>query len=191
MIFDSYEKQGGRDTNYNIINLAQNTLNDCNLVDLGYHGDMFTWTNNQIDNSHIKERLDRYCATPNWINRFPRFTNYHLMNYTSDHKPILLVFGTNNDFREDTNTKIKIKRFENSWSQDPDCLQLIKSTWENDDEDLQNKLNSVMDKVHSWGKAKHGNIPSEIKIIQLNSKLLRMTSLLKLLLFRFTSWKTN
>jgi hypothetical protein len=88
------------------------------------------------------------------------------MNYTFDHKPILLVFGTNNDFREDTNTKHKIKRFENSWSQDPDCLQLIKSTWEEDNGNLQNKLNSVMDKVHNWGKAKHGNIPSEIRITQ-------------------------
>jgi exonuclease III len=36
LILNSYEKQGGRDNNYNIINMAQNTINDCNLVDLGY-----------------------------------------------------------------------------------------------------------------------------------------------------------
>jgi hypothetical protein len=173
MIFDSYEKQGGRDTNYNIINLAQNTLNDCNLVDLGYHGDMFTWTNNQIDNSHIKERLDRYCATTTWINRFPRFTNYHLMNYCSDHNPILLVFGTNNDFRDDKKTKNQLKRFENIWTQDPDCLQIIKSAWEEGEDEIHIRLNSVMNTVHNWGKDTHGNIPTEIKAIETKIQKLR------------------
>jgi exonuclease III len=146
LILNSYEKQGGRDTNYNTMNLANDTLNDCNLVDLGYQGDIFTWTNNQAGNNHIKERLDRFCATTNWINRFPRFTNYHLMSYCSDHTPILLVFGTNNDFREDTKTKHQLKRFENFWTQDPECFQLIKATWEKEEGELKHKLKSIMQK---------------------------------------------
>jgi hypothetical protein len=113
LIFNSNEKQGGRDTPQNLINHAYNTLNNCNLVNLGFKGNPFTWTNNQEDTDHIKERLDRFCANPSWITSFPRFTNYHLLSYSSDHNPILLVFGSNNDFREDSKDKTQIKRFEN------------------------------------------------------------------------------
>jgi exonuclease III len=94
LIMSSSEKQGGRDNSYDSNYMLQDTLNSCNLVDLGYNGEPFTWTNNQATDGHIKERLDRFCATTEWISRFPRFTNYHLMSYTSDHNPILLVFGT-------------------------------------------------------------------------------------------------
>jgi hypothetical protein len=146
--------------------MAQDTLKNCNLEDLGYHGEIFTWTNNQADNNHIKERLDRFCATPNWITRFPRFTNYHLMSYTSDHNPILHVFGTTNDFRDDSHTKNKLKRFENIWIQDPACLQIIKTTWEEEEGEVQKKLSSVINKIHHWGKTTHGNIPIEIKTTQ-------------------------
>jgi hypothetical protein len=163
LIFNAYEKYGSRNTNYNIINRAQDTLNNCNLEDLGCHGEIYTWTNNQVDNNHIKERLDRFCATPNWITRFPRFTNYHLMNYTSDHNPILLVFGTNNDFREDSHNKYKIKRFENIWIQDPECAQLIKTIWDEEVGEIHNKLSCVINKVHKWGRTTHGSIPIEIK----------------------------
>jgi hypothetical protein len=166
LVFNSYEKQGGRDINYNTINIAQDTLSNCNLMDLGYQGDIFTWSNNQADNYNIKERLDRFCATTNWVNRFPRFTNYHLMNYTSDHAPILLVFGTNFDFRDDSNNKHKFKIFENIWTKDPECFQIVKSTWVAEEGDLQRKLSSIMSTVHQWGKTKHGNIPSKITNIQ-------------------------
>jgi hypothetical protein len=88
------------------------------------------------------------------------------MSYTSDHNPILLVFGTNNDFRDDSHTKNKLKRFENIWIQDPACLQIIKTTWEEEEGEVQKKLSSVINKIHHWGKTTHGNIPIEIKTTQ-------------------------
>jgi exonuclease III len=166
LIMHPSEKQGGRDNNHNIINLALDMLNDCNLVDLGYHGTPFTWTNNQETGDNIKERIDRFCATTSWISRFPRFTNYHLMSYTSDHNPILLVFGTNNDFRDDSHTKNHLKRFENVWIQDPECSQIVQDTWFHETGDTHSKLKTTIDNIHQWGKAKYGNIPSEIKKFQ-------------------------
>jgi exonuclease III len=173
LIFNNDEKYGGRDSNYNIINMTQETLRNCNLEDLGYHGESFTWSNNQADDNHIKERLDRFCATPNWISKFPRFTNYHLLRYTSDHSPILLVFGTNNDFRDDSHSKSKLKRFENIWIQDPECLQIIKATWEEEEGDIHKKLSSVINNIHKWGRMTHGNIPIEIKNTQNKIQSLR------------------
>jgi hypothetical protein len=166
LIMHPSEKQGGRDHHHNIMNLALDMLNNCNLIDLGYHGDPFTWTNNQVNGDHIKERIDRFCATTSWLTRFPRCTNYHLMSYTSDHNPILLCFGTNNDFREDTHTKNHIKRFENIWIEDPECSDIVQNTWLHEPGDTRTRLKSITDKIHQWGKAKYGNIPTEIKNLQ-------------------------
>jgi hypothetical protein len=173
LISNSNEKQGGRNSDDNNASLFNDTLNNCNLIDLGYHGNPFTWTNNQEGNFHIKERLDRFCATSNWMTNFPRCTNYHLLNYMSDHNPILLVFGTNHDFREDSHSKHHIKRFENIWTHDQNCAKIVKDTWDQTPGDIAQKLLAVMDNTASWGKRTHGNTPKEIKGIQNSIQNLR------------------
>jgi hypothetical protein len=176
LIRNSNEKSGGSSYNNNLITLFNDTLNNCNLVDLGFHGDIYTWTNNQVDENHIKERLDRFFATTNWISMFPRVTNYHLMNYMSDHNPILLVFGTNNDFSEDSRPKVQIKRFENGWLQEQACNQIVKETWRQTGGDISNKLQSVMERTHNWGKTNYGNIPKNIRDLQ--TKIQKLKSLI-------------
>jgi hypothetical protein len=88
------------------------------------------------------------------------------LSYSSDHNPILLVFGSNNDFREDSKDKTQIKRFENIWIQDTECRQIIKTTWEQTNNEVQERLQSVITKVHQWGKTTYGNVPKEIKLLQ-------------------------
>jgi hypothetical protein len=166
MILNSNEKYGGRHNHDNMASLFHNTLNSCSLTDLGFQGDIFTWTNNQEGTDHIKERLDRYCASTNWITKFPRFTNYHLLNSTSDHNPILLVFGTNLDFRNDSHSKMRTKRFENIWVQDTNCSQIIKDTWDQSRGETHQKLQQVMDNLANWGKTNYGSIPKDIKSTQ-------------------------
>jgi hypothetical protein len=75
------------------------------------------------------------------------------MNYMFDHNPILLVFGSNNDFREDSHNKGSIKRFENIWIKEQACTQIIKETWDQIIGDTSDKLRAVMDNVFKWGKA--------------------------------------
>jgi len=96
LILNSSEKIGGNSIDFHLTNLFNNTLNECDLHDLGYFGNKFTWTNNQPDNIHIKERLDRFCANSNWISSFPRYINRHLLRYSSDHNPILPEFSEDN-----------------------------------------------------------------------------------------------
>jgi hypothetical protein len=91
-MLNSTEKLGANSVNFHLTKLFNDPINDCDLIDLGYQGDKYTWVNNQIDNDHIKEIIDRFCANTNWINSFPRFNNKHLLRYTSDHNPILLEF---------------------------------------------------------------------------------------------------
>jgi len=49
------------------------TLNQCGLSDLGFVGNIFTWTNKLSGSDHIMERLDIFSANQNWIIKFPKF----------------------------------------------------------------------------------------------------------------------
>jgi hypothetical protein len=166
IVLNHAEKLGGKDININHTDMFQNVLNNCSLQDLGYQGDMFTWTNNQETIHHIKERLDRFCASPSWITKFPRHVNYHLPNFTSDHNPILLVFGSHDDARNDSKNNNKLKRFEHAWLQDPQNFKIMEEVWNSSNEDANTKLQQAFSKVFHWGQDTYGNIPRQIKKLQ-------------------------
>lgn len=54
---------GGDVAEFNLISLFKDTLQNLNLVDLGFMGEKFTWHNNQNGVKNIKERLDRMVAS--------------------------------------------------------------------------------------------------------------------------------
>lgn len=56
------EKFGGNPVNNTRIDAFAQCLNYCNLIDLGYKGSKFTWTNKRRNGSTILERLDRFLA---------------------------------------------------------------------------------------------------------------------------------
>jgi hypothetical protein len=74
MVLHHAEKQGGRDINSNLTFMFQDVFNLCNLQGLGYHGDFFTWTNNQETAHHIKERLDKLCVNPSVLTIISQIT---------------------------------------------------------------------------------------------------------------------
>ena len=65
-------------------------LEDCGLVDLGFSGHKFTWTNRRPGSAHTKQRLDRATANRVWMEKFPASSMSHLFSHASDHLPILL-----------------------------------------------------------------------------------------------------
>jgi len=119
--------------------------------DLGYQGDVFTWSNNQTNIGHIKERLDRFCANSLWIQTFPHYNNYHLASHPSDYNPIMLVFSTNKNCRN-SKTKATIKRFEQIWLQSEDIPHIVRRVWKNSSIDITQKLSTTMDHLYLWGK---------------------------------------
>jgi hypothetical protein len=109
IITNNGEKMGGNAYDHNIMSLFYDTINNCALQDLGYEGEIFTWTNRQDDNQHIKARLDRFLASEDWITTFPSYQNTHLIRYSSNHCPILLEFSANHTCRK-THKNNKIQR---------------------------------------------------------------------------------
>ncbi|XP_056683220.1 uncharacterized protein [Spinacia oleracea] len=65
------EKMGGRPFRSGQCTDLQNFMDVAGLVDLGYHGNPYTWTNARDGAGLIKERLDRALANSPWIDTFP------------------------------------------------------------------------------------------------------------------------
>ena len=75
--------------NRNRIAHFNNLLNKCNLLDLGFNGPHFTWTNKR-NNRLVMKRLDRALCNPGWHLLFKETTVLHLPKTSFDHHPILI-----------------------------------------------------------------------------------------------------
>ena len=86
------EKLGGLSDNRTRMMAFRNCLDNCGLMDLGFHGPRFTWTNKSpVWQTNIKERLDRRVANTEWTLLCPSAEIHHLPRVKSDHCPILLT----------------------------------------------------------------------------------------------------
>ncbi|KAL0294951.1 UNVERIFIED_CONTAM: hypothetical protein Sangu_3207900 [Sesamum angustifolium] len=105
--------------------MSQNALGDefetCNLIDLGFSGNNFIWTNKRPDLANIQTRIDRGVANAKWCLLYPKATISHLPAIASDHYPLLL----------DTHPTEIIHRpfyFQEMWFRDYSCENLIFDT---------------------------------------------------------------
>lgn len=85
-----WEKQGGLPVASSFLNPLQNLINSHGLIDLGFHGSPFTWSNNRHGLANIRERLNRGLANCQWRSLFPRVMITHLTRSASDHSPLLI-----------------------------------------------------------------------------------------------------
>jgi hypothetical protein len=95
----------------------------CELDDLGFVGDVFTWRNKQTkSSSHIRERIDRAVANAEWRMMFPFVQVRNGDPYHSDHKPI--VVETKKLQRRGRGGGGNSFHFEASW-----CKEVIEEAW--------------------------------------------------------------
>lgn len=84
------EKKGGRPSPLNPMNSFVHMIRECALIDLGFSGPPFTWTNMRKGEANIQEWLDRALANSSWLERFGDSQVIHLPRTRSDHNPLLL-----------------------------------------------------------------------------------------------------
>ena len=60
------------------------------MLDLGFAGPKYTWTNCRPISSMILERINRCFANPVWRILFPEALVTHLPRTFSDHCPVLI-----------------------------------------------------------------------------------------------------
>ena len=89
-VLSGEDKFGGNRVNLNRALQFKECLDDCNMVDLGFAGPKYTWTNHRPISALILERIDRCFANPSWRVLFPEVAVSHLPRTFSDHCPVLI-----------------------------------------------------------------------------------------------------
>ena len=98
----------------------------CNLIDLGYTRNKYTWNNGRHHGEFVQQRLDRAYATLEWRELFAHCRVTHLQAPYSDHIPILL---TTHNTNISTQRKQFPHRFEEKWASHLDCEPVIQVAW--------------------------------------------------------------
>ena len=84
------ENLGGREYNINKSLEFISIIEASGLVDMGYHGQNYTWCNHRKDGARIWKRLDRGMINDKWIETMPQSNITHLPSVGSDHSPLLM-----------------------------------------------------------------------------------------------------
>ncbi|KAG6627511.1 hypothetical protein CIPAW_15G134000 [Carya illinoinensis] len=121
-LLNQTDKVGGRPVTSTSIGGLKSLMDSYGLIDIGFSGPTFTWTNNRQGKAMIRERLDWRIANALWRMLFSDATIQHLVSSTSDHKLFLL------------NT-MKIRKnasqfkFEEFWTREPLNNIIIQDAW--------------------------------------------------------------
>jgi hypothetical protein len=124
------EKYGREDRSLRQMANFREALSDCSLMDLGFIGSEFTWSNNREDESLVRVRLDRGVASQNWQTLFPNATVNHITFVNSDHMALLMDMTPCQ--QQPRRKKHKMFRFDHTWIREEGCEDAIAEAWQSD-----------------------------------------------------------
>lgn len=146
------EKFGGRPPSSSKMAFFNNFLNTSNLIDLGFKGPKFTWTNCRDNNRLIRTHIDRFHANQNWLSMFPNTKILHLPRVKSDHCPLLPTSQP----RERLGPRpFSLELF---WFKHPSFFPSVDKYCNEESHDLDNKISSFTKNIFSWSKKTSKNI---------------------------------
>lgn len=100
------------------------TFEECELADLGFAGDPFTWRNNSHTSSaYIRERLDLAVASGDLISHFPLYKVNNGEPRHSDHRPVIVV--TDGGACNRRSAGPLQFRFKAGWVKEEDCPAIV------------------------------------------------------------------
>ncbi|XP_050241299.1 uncharacterized protein LOC126690218 [Quercus robur] len=146
------DKFGGRAVSVSRLLLFKKCLDKCNMIDIGFSGPRFTWTNRKDIQALIQERIDRVFVNPNWCLSYLEARVVHLTRCHFDHCPILLEMqliinmGRKRPFR-----------FQTCWLSEPSFPSIVSRAW-SDSPALGKAVNRFTQAAIRWNASHFGNI---------------------------------
>lgn len=154
------------------MNIGGQTLSNVNLMDLGFEGHPFTWSNGREGSANIHARLDRALGNPGFQNRFSPIKITHLPRFRPDHAVILIHLEAS--LGRDSRQKPKIFRFEESWSHQNNYEQAVRRLWSHNGNSVFEKCGHMASLASEFQDHNLGTLKKEITKIE---KLLKDKSL--------------
>ena len=146
------DKLGGNAISISRALRFQECLNMCNMIDIGFAGPRFTWSNHRSLAQLVQERIDRVFVNPVWNNLHPEAAVLHLEKTHSDHCPIKLLFNRT----QDTSTPRPF-RFQPMWLSHPSFPSVVCDAWSSPST-LQQAVMSFSEKARIWNRSHFGNL---------------------------------
>ena len=87
-IMSQEEKRGGNPYAESSSGGFRGAIEDMGLIDLGFSGNAFIWSNKRRGRANIKERLDRGITSAEWRDLFPKAVVKHLPGLNSGSLPV-------------------------------------------------------------------------------------------------------
>ncbi|KAG5541735.1 hypothetical protein RHGRI_021533 [Rhododendron griersonianum] len=137
----SHEKCGGRPLNWNRVSKFKDCIDRCGMLDLGFSGSRFTWTNLRQAGGIIRERLDRCLANASWNLIFPEAAVQHLARVHSDHCPVVL-----NSIPSPPPLLDRPFRLEPMWLTDSSFFTVVEQCWENEHSSFSSNSSLFIDR---------------------------------------------
>ena len=122
------------------------------MIDLGFSGPRFTWTNKRGISDLIQERIDRVFVNPEWWNLFPEARVTHLTRCHSDHCPILLESSAKDSLYLERPFK-----FQSFWLSDVTFPGVVSGAWSHTTE-LSEAIRRFTRDAKVWNKSHFGNV---------------------------------
>lgn len=164
------EKEGGHPRQELSMQKFCSALEDCDLHDLGFIGDPYTWRNNHhIAARYIRERLDRAVANSAWRLIFPIVKVINGDPRHSDHRPIIIDVGTR-ERREWIQQMESLPKFEARWLEEDDCMARVEEAWKmalaESDTTLMEVQMRMLGELWEWDRNVLGELERKINNIK-------------------------
>ncbi|KAL2926353.1 hypothetical protein RDABS01_011626 [Bienertia sinuspersici] len=157
----SSKKKGGNGFKVNEAETFRDAIESCHMMDLGFNGHEFTWTNNRAGDHNVQERLDRFLANQLWKDLFLGSFVTHLSRRRSDHLPIMLCLKGYPRAKNERKKK-KLFKFEEIWLKENMCEEIIKEAWQLRGS-FCSKLEATSTQLIRWSKETFGSFAREMR----------------------------
>ncbi|XP_019239991.1 PREDICTED: uncharacterized protein LOC109219985 [Nicotiana attenuata] len=137
-------------------------IEDCGLIDMGFYGPKYTWSNGRGPCAIVWKRLDRGMINDSWLTSFPATTITHLASSGSDHSPLLMEMHVR------PKSSKKYFRFLNCWTDNPTFMPLVQAVWNtqiygNPMWVFHQKAKILSSELSKWSRQEYGDIFQEAK----------------------------